>query len=66
MKKTHEGEDLKMYNYYISASTDEGFIGFSVLIGFQLNSTENIKKMVNWLEIKGKRNPVILFFKLLN
>lgn len=55
-----------MNEYYISAITDVGFIGYYCKIDFEINSLESIEKIKNMLKEEGKANPVILFYDKLN
>lgn len=51
-----------MYQYYVSAVTDVGYVAFVYSLDFKMDSAENIKKVSYMLDESGKTNPVILFF----
>lgn len=52
--------------YYVSATTNRGFVGYILSTERQLNSVEGIKAVMEFLEKEGHHDPVILFFRLLN
>jgi len=55
-----------MYQYYISAATNVGYVSFVYKLDFKMDSVENIKKVHDMLKESGITNPVILFFNQLN
>lgn len=55
-----------MYQYYISAATNVGYVAFVYSLDFKMDSIENIKKVSDMLGESVKTNPVILFFAQIN
>lgn len=55
-----------VYEYFITVQADVRLYGIGYKLNFKLDSIENLNAITEKLKEDGYKNPVVLFFKLLN